>query len=74
MSRAEDSDGGSRGTALSSGSRGALISLLLGCDCTCGLRYDPEFSVLMFSDPVFQPSQGLFDSFLRNSFSLICQS
>ena len=69
MSRAEDSDGGSGGAALSSGSRGTLISLFLGCDSTCGLTYDPEFSVLTFSDPVFQPSQGLFDSFLRNSFS-----
>lgn len=56
MSRAEDTDGGS-GAALGSGGRGALISLFLGCDCTCGLRYDPEFSVLMFSDPLFQSSQ-----------------
>ena len=70
VSRAEDSDGGSRGAALSNGSRGTLISLFLGCDCTCGLRYDPEFPALVFSDPVFQPSQWLFNSFLRNSFFL----
>lgn len=57
VSRAEDSDGGSRGAALGNGSRGTLISLFLGCGCTCGLRYDPEFPVLVFPDPAFQPSQ-----------------